>query len=152
MAETLTLGIEDVSGPNENGYFTVTFTEGDHEYPDASTSNEEIRDAAFQARGTEAEVTIGVTQKGTYTNRYLNAVNGVRDKPKAAKAKSTGGTRSSGGDDARQKTIAGQWAVGRATELLIASGATFAQPLDSDDLAKIKETAESLLALRAALK
>jgi len=140
---TETITVEDVSGPNANGWREVTFEDGRK----ASTKDEDIAKEAFQSRGNPVEAVISVSKNGKFTNTYLNQINGVGEAKPKGRPSSNGGskTASRGRTPAENERIARQWAYGRAVELLVGSGAEFAYPLDDATLSMIKTQAESLL-------
>ena len=111
---TETVTIEEVDGPNANGFYEVTLGDGRK----ASTKDDDIAQAAFAVRGGEAEVSLGTQTKGKFTNIYLNEVNGVRGAAPKRTASKRSATPDSGSPD-RDARIAAQWALGRATELHI---------------------------------
>src|SRR6476659_5794621 len=105
MAETLTKEVKSDDGTNDNGWFDVEFADGTV----AATKDEEVSKAAFQARGTEAEVEIGTQTKGKFTNVYLNKINGVGGRPAAGsygrKAPAAAPSRSGGRSPAENDRI-----------------------------------------------
>lgn len=139
---TVTVEVKDVDGPNANGWYEITFDDGTK----ASTRSEEVAKAAFQSRDAMAEARITESTSGRFTNRYLNEINGVSDGgPKKRSGGSSGASRSAARTPAENDRIARQWAYGRATELLIGSGAEFTFPLEPEVMSQISEQAEALL-------
>lgn len=118
----------------------------------ASTKNQDVADAAFASRGNEVPAVINSQVKGKFTNTYLNEIAGVSDggKKRSGVSNGSGGGVSGSGIPERapgrdQERIARQWAYGRSTELLIASGMDFTFPLDITDFQKLKAQADTLL-------
>lgn len=141
MPESLSLAVKDVDGPNPSGWYEVLFE--DDAYPKASTKNEELAKVAFQSRGSEAEVTLSKVVKGKFTNIYLNAINGVKDTPvKRA------GTAASSAAPRDNNVIGNQWAIGRSTELLIASDRDFDFPLNAETMSDLILQAKALVEMR----
>lgn len=134
-----TITVKEVDGPNSNGWYEVLLDDGRK----VSTKDEAVAKAAFQSRDVEAEAVISSQTKGKFTNVYLNQINGVGEtRPKKPAAKPAAST---GRDPATNDRIARQWAYGRATELLIGSGAEFVFPLDSKTMSDLSEVASGLL-------
>jgi len=139
MAETLSLAVKEVDGPNAQGWFEVVFEDDSK----ASTKSEELAKAAFQSRGTIADVVVSRVTKGKYTNVYLNEINGVKDSPKPrAKTASNGAAPRT---PETQERIARQWAYGRSIELLIASDSVFEFPLTSEQMSALSDQATALV-------
>lgn len=134
--------VEKVDGPNSNGWYEVTFDNGDK----ASTKNEELAKAAFQSRGGEVSAVVSEVKNGKFTNVYLNEIDGVKDSFKGGGRKAAGSTSAKPGrTPAENDRIARQWAYGRAIELMIGSGAEFVFPLDSAAMSQLAEQAEALV-------
>ena len=146
MTETITVvGVEAPSKDNQP--FQITLGDGRK----VATWNEDIAAEAMRLDDDEeAEALIGTKSTPRGTNHYLNSLNGIRDKRKPAASGSGGsGSAPARGQD---PTIGNQWAIGRALELLRDSGEEFAFPLDEATTTKVRQTAETLVALRDTLK
>lgn len=138
-----TVTIKDVT-KNERDWYEVTL-EGDDRV--LATKDEKIAEAATKAIGElNTPVSINTRTKGTYTNHYVEEVNGVKgDKPKfaAAPRRSTPGASPAPARD--NERIARQWAFGRAVELLMASDTAFDFPLSPAEFEALKTQAQALL-------
>lgn len=141
-----TVKVRDVE-KTSTGWYEITLEDDDRVI---STKNQAMADAAFASRGTEVEVEINEviksTEKGTFTNRYLNKFGDMSDsKPKSAPR--SGGRPSGGGarPEKNQEAIRKQWAFGRALELLRDSEEEYSFPLSTEDFAKVTKQAEALL-------
>jgi hypothetical protein len=146
MAENIKVVVADVN-PTSGGWKEVTFEGG---VAPASTKSQAVADAAFASRGSEVDAVINETKRGNFTNRYLNEIAGVSDGGGAGRGKgsTTTAAKPSGGrgkSPEEQDRIARQWAFGRATELLAASGEEFTLPLEGETLQSVIATAETLL-------
>src|SRR6476620_12493029 len=130
--ETLSLAVKEVDGPNTNGWYDVLFEDGSTP-PKASTKSEELAKAAFQSRGTEAEVVISTVKSSKFTNIYVNEINGVKDTPK----RRSGSSAASSAAPRDNNAIGNQWAIGRSTELLIASDRDFDFPLNKETMSDL---------------
>lgn len=140
-----TIVVEDVD-KNASGWYEITLKDGRK----VSTRNTEFADAAFASRGSEVEAEVNSVKKGDFTNHYLNRFGDLEDSARPKRA--SGGTAKASGRSAEtQNDIAKQWAVGRATELMIATG-TFNFPLSADDLSNLAQTAQDILKTRDLLK
>lgn len=137
---TQNLIVERVDGPNDNGWYDITFESGER----AATKNEELAKAAFQSRGSEVPVVMSTRVSGKFTNVYLNEIDGMKDTPKKG-ARKAPATVASGGFPRDNERIARQWAYGRAVELLIGSEQEFSFPLDSATMSQVSEVATALL-------
>ena len=143
-----TVTVKDVGEPNSYGYREIFLEDGRK----ASTKDEDIAKAAFAKRGEPVEAFITTSKKGNFTNTYLNMIDGVGStKPPARSGRSSSSTNGGGRTPAENKAIAQQWAIGRAVELLAASGAEFDFPLDTVVEQAILSTAQKLLDLRTQL-
>ncbi len=147
MTETVTIK-EVASKPS--GWYEITL-DGDDRKP--STKNEKLAEIAQAAAGGTADVIIGTSTKGAYTNHYLNEINGVKDagKPRVTGTRSAAAPAASGRSTETQNDIARQWAFGRAIELLMASQLDFDFPLDATQFESLKQQAQALLDGRADL-
>lgn len=141
MTETIT--VKDVER-KPSGWVEVSLEDG----RTVATKNSAIAELAFSTRGTPQQAVIGTSQKGKFTNYYLNALGEVSDKP----AGSGNGAKSASAipqaapaANAVQERIARQWAYGRAVELLVASGAEFSLPLDAKTQKVLDTQAATLL-------
>ena len=136
-----TITVTTVSGPNERGWYKVALGDG----RETDTKDEKIVQAARKAaaEGAEVEAKINESKRGKFTTLYLNELAGVgEERPTgAAKTPSTPGRSYGGKDQATQDRINHQWALGRAVELLMASGEEFTLPLDDATKSKLETTA-----------
>lgn len=149
MADKETVTIKDVEDKNSAGWYRVVL-EGDSRTP--STKSDDVAQAAFAARGKEVEVVIGSTVNGNFTNFYLNEIDGVKDKPVRRSGGSKAASNGSGGykpDPEKDKRIGRQWALGRAVELMVASG-TAVFPLTDEAVKALVSSADMLEAARDA--
>lgn len=125
----------------DSGWYDIQVEDG----RTLSTKSRQFSDVMFAKIGEEVSVEVNTRKNGSFTNHYLNKVEGVAEERRSA---GTGRKRSSGGGPSeaeradRDKRIAAQWALGRAVELYCAD-----HPLTTGDAAfeKISATAEKLL-------
>lgn len=135
-----TVTIESVE-TGARGWFNVTFEDG----RTASTKDEALKDKAEEMLNEEVEVDIQTKTKGSFTNIYLNSIDGFKGKNGSGAKSSYGGTKSAfAPDPKRDERIARQWAYGRATELYAAGHPLVAT---DKDLTEIMALAERLLEL-----
>lgn len=138
-----TVTVKDVE-KNSAGWYEITLENDDRT---VSTKNQKLADAAFASRGTPVEAEINSRKNGSFENHYLNKFGDVSD----TRAGGNGGgrPRSGGGKSPQeQNTIAQQWAIGRAVELLLGSEEAIAFPLNDEQLSALQMTAQSLFTLR----
>lgn len=147
MANTETVVIDRVE---QDGAWHRVYFDGD---PDAaSTKDANLAKIAMSHRGQEVEVVVNTTQKGKYTNKYLNGIAGEVEKrasngsTSAAPAPRRGGGRN---DDARQAQISAQWAVGRALEVFtLTDSSVDLKGLTPEQKTFIEETAQFVTSLK----
>jgi hypothetical protein len=114
MATTETRVIDRVE---QDGQWHRVFFDGSDD--PASTKDANLAKVAMAHRGQEVEVVLNETQRGKYTNIYLNGIGGETEQRSAPSKSAPAPRRGNGGgrDANTQNTIAAQWAVGRALEV-----------------------------------
>lgn len=139
-----TVQIKDVKNKG-NGWYDITLEEDDRVL---STKDTRLAELATASVGSFSDVEINTRTKGSFTNHYLQSINGEKgdDSGRGKKASASTTTSFSGGrSEETQERIARQWAMGRAVELLVSSEASYGFPLDEKTFKMLADQASALL-------
>ena len=137
-----TVQIADVKNKG-NGWYDITLEQDERVL---STKDTRLAEIATASVGASAEVEINTRTKGSFTNHYLQTINGEKESGRPTRSAPRSAPAPTGGrDTATQERIARQWAMGRAVELLVSSDASYGFPVDDETFALLCEQASKLL-------